>query len=118
MAKENTKINYNEEEDILSLSKGRKIRASIDVGDFIIDIDTAGFVTGIEILDASKTLQLPEELLVNLIKASMNVTYKPNYIHINLLIQFKEKEKDVTIPLTVDLGHKSIINKRTEFAVA
>lgn len=69
-------------------------------------------------MDASKTLRLPDKLLMDLKKASMSVTYKPNYIYINLLIHFKEKEKDVTIPLTVDLGHKSIINKRTEFAVA
>ena len=47
MAKTNTKIVYDEEEDILSLSKNRKVKASIDIGDFIIDIDHKGYVTGI-----------------------------------------------------------------------
>ena len=118
MAKSNTKISYDEEEDILFLSKGRKVKASIDIGDFIIDIDTNGFVTGIEILNASQNLNLTEEQLSGLQEASMVVTYKPNYVVIYLVMKLKEKEKDITIPLTVDLGHGSVRTERANFAVA
>ena len=38
MAEINTKMNYDEEEDILLLSKERKVKASIYLRDFIIDI--------------------------------------------------------------------------------
>ncbi|MBC8500588.1 MAG: DUF2283 domain-containing protein [Nanoarchaeota archaeon] len=118
MAKVNTKIIYDKEEDILYLSKGRKVRASIDIGDFIIDIDHKSFVSGIEILNASKNLNLKEKQLKELRKASMVVTYKPKYVYIYLVMTFKEKEKNITIPLTVDLGHGSVTSKRTNFAIA
>jgi len=118
MAKVNTKISYDEEEDILSLSKSRKVKASIDIGDFVIDIDHKGFVTGIEILNASENLKLSEEQLKDIQKASMAITYKPNYVYISLVMIFKDKEKDLTIPLTVDLGHGSVSTRKIDFAVA
>jgi len=118
MAKVNTKIVYDKEEDILFLSKGRKVKASIDIGDFIIDVDMNGFITGIEILNASENLKLTEEQLSSLQEASMVVNYKPNYVVIYLVMKLKEKEKDLTIPLTVDLGHGSVRTERTNFAVA
>ena len=118
MAKVNAKINYDSEEDILFLSKERKIKASIDIGDFIIDIDHDGFVSGIEILNASQNLGLKEEQLKSLEKGSMCVNYKPNYVYISLILKFKEKEKDISIPLTIDLGHSSIRTEKTKFAVA
>jgi len=118
MAKSNTKIDYDKEEDILFLSKGRKVKASIDIGDFIIDVGMDGFITGIEILNASENLKLSEKQLVSLQEASMLVTYKPNYVVIYLVMKLKEKEKDITIPLTVDLGHGSVRTQRANFAVA
>ena len=118
MAKRNTKIVYDDEEDILFLSKGRKVKASIDIGDFIIDVDINGFISGIEILNASENLKISEGQLKVLQEASMVVTYKPNYAYIYLVMKFKDKEKDITIPLTVDLGHGSVKTERTNFAVA
>ena len=112
------KISYDEQEDILFLSKGRKVKASIDVGDFIIDVDMKGFVSGIEILNASENLKLSLKQLKELKEASMAVTYKPNYVYIYIVMHFKEKEKDITIPLTVDLGHGTATTQRTKFAVA
>lgn len=111
-------MTYDAEEDILSLSKNVKVKASIDIGDFIIDVDHDGFVAGIEILNASQNLGLTEVQLASLEQASMNVTYKPNYVLIALLMKIKNKEKDITIPLTVDLGHGSIKTEKTRFAVA
>jgi len=118
MAKVNKKIIYDEEEDILFLSKGRKVKASIDIGDFIIDVDTNGFISGIEILNASENLKISEDQLKELQEASMAVTYKPNYVYIYLVMKFEKKEKDITIPLTVDLGHGTVRTERTTFAVA
>ncbi|MBU0628491.1 MAG: DUF2283 domain-containing protein [Nanoarchaeota archaeon] len=118
MAKADTKIIYDEEEDILSLSRSRKIKASIDIGDFIIDIDHDGFVAGIEILNASENLKISADQLKDLRKASMAVTYKPNYVYITLVMLFKDKEKDLAIPLTVDLGHMSVSTQNMNFAAA
>lgn len=111
------KIDYDQEEDILFLSSERKIKSSIDIGDFIVDIDMKGFVAGIEILNASENLKIPEDKLKELKKASMSVTYKPNYVYISLIMQFKDQEKDITIPLTLDLGHGSMETQKVEFGV-
>src|SRR3989344_2692614 len=118
MAKINTKMKYDSEEDILSLSKNIKVEASIDVGDFIVDIDHKGFVVGIEILNASQNIGMTESQLTSLETASMNVTYKPNYVYIVIFMKLKEKEKDIAIPLTLDLGHGSIKTEKTQFAMA
>lgn len=109
---------YDEEEDILFLSKNKKVKASIDIGDFIIDVDAKGFVSGIEILNASENLKVSAEQLKKLQEASMSVTYKPNHAYIFLVMKFIGREKDITIPLTIDLGHGSLRTERTEFAVA
>mgnify|MGYP001593024893 FL=1 len=118
MAEVNTKIIYDEEEDILVLSRGRKIKASIDVGDFIIDVDYDGFISSIEILNASKNLNIPESQLQKLKQASMNITYKPNYVYLFVILQFEGGEKDISIPLTVDLGHGSVTTEVAQFAIA
>jgi len=117
MAEVNTKMSYNLEEDILVLSKNRKIKASIDLGDFVIDVDSSGFIVGIEILNASLNLGLTEKQLVNLKQAAMNVVYKPNYVHISILMQFGSQEKDIHIPLTIDLGHGVVTTEKTNFAI-
>lgn len=118
MAETNTKMIYDKEEDILSLSRGREVKASIDIGDFIIDIDHNGFVTGIEILNASLNLDISEEKLQNLKQASMRVTYKPNHVYVFLVMQFEDKEKDISIPLTVNLGHGEVTTESAQFAIA
>ena len=63
MAKADTKIIYDKNEDILYLSRGRKAKASIEIGDFVIDIDFKGFVSAIEILNASENLGVKPDVL-------------------------------------------------------
>ncbi|MFH1211743.1 MAG: DUF2283 domain-containing protein [Candidatus Woesearchaeota archaeon] len=109
------KINYDQEDDILSLSKEAKVKHSIDIGDFIVDIDHKGFVAGIEILNASENLNLSSKELALLEQASMVVSYKPNHVCIAITMKLKDKEKDITIPITVDLGHAGKTEK-SEFA--
>lgn len=116
MAESNTKIIYEKDEDILFLSKGKVARVSIEIGDFIIDVDMNGYVSAIEILNASENLQLDSESLNEINEAHMSAIYKPNYLYIMLVLYFKEKEKDVAIPLTVDLGHKQIEREKIIFA--
>jgi uncharacterized protein YuzE len=118
MATKNAKMSYDSEEDILSLSKGIKVKASIDIGDFIIDVDHRGLIVGLEILNASQNIGLKEEFLKSLEQASMQVTYKPNSVFIAIYMKMKNKEKEIRIPLTVDLGHGAVKTEKTQFAVA
>ncbi|MDP2750707.1 MAG: DUF2283 domain-containing protein [Nanoarchaeota archaeon] len=99
------KINYDFEEDILAMSKGKKAKESIDIGDFIVDLDHQGFVVGIEILNASENLKINKQQLKLLKKASMVVRYRSNCIYVSLVLNLKEKEKDITIPFAFDSSH-------------
>mgnify|MGYP000220990112 CR=1 FL=1 len=108
MAKSNTKIIYEEKEDILYLSKCKKVKASIEIEDFIIDIDMDGYVSGIEVLNASENLQISPAKLKQIEKAKMNIIYKPNYVYIFLLLKLKKEKKEVALPLTISLGHPKV----------
>jgi len=116
MAKSNTKIIYDEEEDILNLSKGSSSQASIEIGDFVLDIDFSRYVSAIEILNASENLNISKEMLKSIEKACMSVIYKPNYLFVALVFNFKGIEKDIRIPLTVDLGHRQVQKQEVCFA--
>jgi len=115
MAEGSTEINYNEDEDILSFWKGKPSQASIEIGDFIIDITSQGYVSGLEIINASENLDMSNEILNNIEKAAMAIIYKPNYVYIMLKVKLKGKDKDISIPLTVDLGHKQIEKEEVVF---
>lgn len=108
---------YDKENDILYFSKGRNIKFSIDIGDFILDIDSKGPVCGIEILDASLNLNISEKDLSRINKASMSVSYKPNNVYVAIVLVIGNKKKDIVIPLAADLGHHARTEK-TSFAVA
>ena len=116
MAKSNTKLSYDKEEDILNLSRGISSQASIEVGDFIMDIDFNGLVSALEILNASENLNFSPELLSSIEKAHMNILYKSDYLQIMITFYFQGKEKEVLIPLTVDLGHKQAHKEEMVFA--
>lgn len=115
MAEINAKIIYNKEEDILNLSKGKSSIASIEIGDFIIDIDSKGFISSIEIINASENLNISADLLEKFDKASMSVIYKQGYIYIYLNFILQGKEKEIAIPLTVNLGHEEVEKEETVF---
>jgi len=115
MAKISTKITYDDEDDILNLSNENPSQASIEIGDFILDIDFKGFVSAIEILNASENLGLNKKILKNLNKAKMDITYKPNYLFVMLVLNSEGLEKEIRIPLTVDLGHKQIEKQEVTF---
>jgi len=116
MAKNNTEIMYDKDEDILSFWRGKPSQVSVEVGDFIIDIDSDSYVSGLEILNASENLSINPEMLSKIEKASMSVIYKPNYVYIVLAVRFEGKDKDISIPLTVDLGHKKVEREQVVFS--
>lgn len=106
---------YEENEDILSFWRGNPSNVSIEIGDFIIDVDNRGYIAGLEILHASGNLNIENKILKQIEKASMSVMYKPNYVYIMLKVRLKGREKDISIPLTLNLGHKNIEKEEIVF---
>ena len=116
MARQIKTIDYDADNDIFFISDGEKVKASLDIGDFILDVNHNNFICGIEIMDASENLGINKEILKNVKSIKMSVTYKTNHVYVLLMIVFKKdgKEVNIPIPLTLDLGHKT---PRTETLV-
>ncbi len=109
MAKPIKTIDYDPENDIFFISNGDKVKASLDIGDFVLDVNHNDLVCGIEIIDASENLGIAKRVLEDIKNIKMSVNYKPNHVYVLLMIAFKKEDKavNVPIPLTLDLGHKT-----------
>lgn len=108
MARQIKIIDYDSDNDIFFISDGEKVKASLDIGDFVLDVNHNNLICGMEIMDASENLGISKEVLKNIKSMKMSVTYKTNNVYVLLMIVFKEQDKEVNIPipLTLDLGHK------------
>ena len=109
MAKTIKTIDYDSENDIFFISDGEKVKTSLDIGDFILDVNHSNLISGIEIMDASENLGISKSILKNIKSIKMSVTYKTNNVYVLLMLVFKEKDKEVNvqIPLSLSLGHKT-----------
>ena len=89
MEKQNIKVSYDKEEDIISLFKeGSRVKLSFDLslpkGDIVVDYDFNGYIVGIEFFNASSYFPFLNKLSnVNNLKANMNIQYGPNWAQIN-----------------------------------
>ena len=108
MARTIKTIDYDSENDILFISNGEKVKSSLDIGDFVLDVSHDNLICGLEVMDASENLGINKEILKSIKSMRMSVTYKTNYAYVLLTITFKKGEKEVNmpIPLTLNLGHK------------
>lgn len=89
MAKANKKASkkdvtfmYNKTEDILVVGKHkkyRKVKASIDMGEVLLDVSTRGSIIGIEILNASTNIGISKESLLKIKDVSFNVRCCPDF---------------------------------------
>jgi len=107
MAKEIKTIDYDSANDIFFISDDSKVKASLDVGDFILDVNHENMISGIEVQDASENLGIDKNVLKNIKSMKMSINYKTNNVYVLLMISFNNnKGVNVQIPLTLDLGHK------------
>lgn len=108
MAKQIKTIDYDAKNDIFFISNDEKVKASLDIGDFILDVNHDNLICSLEIMDASENLGVSKEVLGNIQNMKMSVTYKTNHVYVLLIMTFKKegKEVNIPIPLTINLGHK------------
>lgn len=92
MAKESILVNYDRDEDIISLLReGSNVKFSFDIslpnGDLVIDYGFDGRIIGIEFFNASKYFpSLNQVSDVNKIKGAMSVKYGPNWAQIHYIL--------------------------------
>ena len=66
MAKTIKTIDYDSDNDILFISDEEKVKSSLDIGDFILDVSHNNFICGIEVMDASENLGISKDVLKNI----------------------------------------------------
>ena len=108
MARQIKTIDYDSDNDIFSISDGEKVKSSLDIGDFILDVSHDNLICGLEIINASENLVVSKDRLKGIQNMKMSVTYQTNHVYVLLMIVFKKegKEVNIPIPLTISLGHK------------
>jgi len=92
MAKENLKIDYDENEDLLHFSKGdANVKFSFDIelpqGDIVVDFGFDGQIAGLEFFNASNYFPFLKNLKSNKIQGKMSVQYGRNWAQVFYEIQ-------------------------------
>jgi len=85
---------YDSENDDIFLFKKKKTRSSgaIGLGGFVIDFDIGRNVAGIEILNASKNIKVPKQLLQKTVLAKVDTKIIGNALQI-IMALYGKKEK-------------------------
>ena len=65
--KEIKTIDYDSVNDIFFISSGEKVKSSLDIGDFVLDVNHNNFICGIEIMNASENLEINKNILKNIL---------------------------------------------------
>ena|SRR3989344_603846 len=101
-------IDYDDVNDSLYVYKKDRVKGSLDVGNYIIDVNMQKQVCGIEILNARELLKNsgvkdPRTALKTIKSAAFNTVYKPDAVVIYAILLF-DKEKvstSIAVPMTI-----------------
>ena len=99
------KINYDEENDILWVYTGEKVKDSLEVDKFVIDFSHEDKVVGVEIFSASEVIsnlvlnKITKEILSNIKEASLSFYQSKElfYVVIGLVLQIDNELREVPI---------------------
>ncbi len=93
-AKGNGESDYDYINDILFFKiKDREYHKSIEFEDIILDIDKEGFITGIQIFDASSIFKLSKEAVKEIKKWFFEIKVENNIINIQLMFKTMIRNK-------------------------
>ena len=90
-------VDYDFKQDILFFkTKDREYSKSIELLDnLVVDVDKEGFLTGIQIFDASEYLNLDKKSLLSIPNWQFVINVHENIIEIRLVFQIKVRNKIV-----------------------
>lgn len=93
-AKGEGESDYDYLNDILFFKiKEREYFKSIEFEDIILDLDKEGFITGIQIFDASSLFKLSKENLISINKWAFEIKTENNIINIQLMFKILVRNK-------------------------
>lgn len=104
MAKK-AKIDYDEENDILWVYSGEKIKDSLEIDKFVIDFSYDDKIVGVEIFNASEFIsnlvlnKISKEMLSNIKEASLSFYQSRElfYVVVGLLLTVDDKLREIPI---------------------
>ena len=90
-------VDYDYKHDILFFkTKEREYAKSIELLDnLVVDVDKEGFITGIQIFDASEFLDIDKKSLLQIPNWQFTINVHENIIEIRLVFQIKVRNKIV-----------------------
>lgn len=104
MAKQ-AKVSYDSENDILWVATGEKIKDSLEIDKFVLDISPDNRVVGVEIMDASKIInklvpaKVTKEMLGTIRTATLSFYPSKEVFFVTVSLSFQNR-KDV-IPIQI-----------------
>ena len=111
-----TKISYNEEDDVISIYKEGKVKGNIMIGGFVFDISYKGEIIGIEVLNATKNLEMfgiTKDMLKNVKTARLIIKRQPEgVIFVGFeILSFIKNESILKEPHQAVVAIPEIVNK-------
>lgn len=106
------KVDYDNENDSLFVYTDKKANDSVELGNYVIDFDREDKVSGVEIFDISKMLNLSGHSfdLENIKEAKLSASLEKNCIYLLILLKILinnkivEKELYLSVPRVSKLG--------------
>jgi len=94
-------VDYDYKEDTLFFKiKNREYKKSLDYGNFVLDIDKEGFITGIQLFDASKLFKIDKNALLKVKRWEFNTKVENKIITVQLTFEAVKRNKVI-----VEKGH-------------
>lgn len=115
---------YDFSQDILMFKiKDRNYQRSAEFQNFVADVDTEGFVTGIRVFDASKVFGIDKYTLKSIVSWGFKAAIESGTITIRLTFVGKVRNKEVPVEnftqqLTTSLNGYKLADSTVECAVA
>ena len=89
-------VDYDYKNDILFFkAKEREYKRSIEMNNIILDVDKEGFITGLQIIEASKYLNISKDNLLKIPKWNLNTVVDNKILEIRLLFQINYRNKTI-----------------------
>ena len=93
-AKDKGEMDYDYANDILFFKVSeREYEQSIELDDIVLDVDKEGFITGIQLFDASQMFNIDKDTLRNVQKWEFKVTTEGKVITIQLMFEMLRRNK-------------------------
>ncbi len=104
------KFDYDKEnDDLYMIRKDASVKSSVMFGDVILDVSKDGKLVGIEMLDASNIIGISGENLEGIVRADMQVFYKPNMVIIRIHLFLENTEKELSIPIATETSLEAAV---------